>query len=73
MTRFEEAKVIGLRANQIAAGDPPKVPLDLDRYYSVNDVARLEYEAGVLPYTIQRTLPTGQSEQWKISDMRPAK
>lgn len=73
LTRYEEATVIGLRATRLAAGDPPRIPLNRAKYYSVNDVARLEYEAGVLDYMIDRRLPNGQTDTWRVTEMRPAK
>ncbi|MEM3736542.1 MAG: DNA-directed RNA polymerase subunit K [Candidatus Bathyarchaeia archaeon] len=58
LTRFEEARIIGARALQIALGaplliTPPKgvtKPIDL---------AILELRKGVLPITIRRQLPDG--------------
>jgi len=58
LTRFERARIIGARALQIAMGAPilispeeaPKSPIE---------VAIKEFEIGILPITIRRTLPDG--------------
>lgn len=73
LNRYEEARIIGLRATQIAHGDPPQVDLDPNRYYSVNDVARMEYQQGRLQFELTRTFPDGRTETYAVGAMRPAK
>lgn len=60
-TKYEKARVIGARALQIAMGAPLLLDLkeaDFERIkYSPIEIAKMEYEQGVLPITIKRPLP----------------
>ena len=57
ITRFEKARIVGARALQIAMGAPILVePTDIS---SPIDIALKEFEGGILPMTIRRTLPDG--------------
>lgn len=61
LTRFEKARVIGARALQISMGAP--VLVDTSRSSkSPIDIALMELEEGVLPISIRRTLPDGESQ-----------
>jgi DNA-directed RNA polymerase subunit K/omega len=55
LTRYEKARIIGARALQIAMG----APLLVDRGNETNtiNIAKKEYEAGVLPILIKRVMP----------------
>ena len=60
-TKYERARLIGSRALQISMGAPfliklsPKQLKKLD--YNPVKIAKLEFEAGVLPITVKRLLP----------------
>ena len=60
-TKYEKARMIGSRALQIAMGAPFLVKLskkDLDGLgYNTIEIAKLEFEKGVLPITVKRPLP----------------
>ena len=60
-TKFEISRMIGSRALQIAMGAPFLVKLskaDLEKlYYNPIEIAKLEFEEGVLPITIRRPMP----------------
>lgn len=60
-TKYEKARMIGSRALQIAMGAPFLVKLskkDLeDLGYNTVEIAKLEFEKGVLPITVKRPLP----------------
>ena len=57
-TKYETARMIGARALQISMGAPFLVKLeeeDLKRlHYNPVEIAKLEYEKGVIPITIKR-------------------
>lgn len=57
-TKYEKARIIGARALQIAMGAPFLVKLskkDLEHLkYNTLEIAKLEYEKGVLPIAIKR-------------------
>ena len=60
-TKYEEARMIGSRALQIAMGAPPLVKFTEkeleDIGYNPVGIAKKEFEKGVLPITIKRPMP----------------
>lgn len=60
-TKFEIARVIGARALQISMDAPLLVKLsteDLERIkYNPVEIAKMEFEAGVLPIKVERIMP----------------
>ena len=60
-TRFEKAKIIGSRALQISMGSPLYVKLSKKKLeeirYNPIEIAKIEYEKGVIPLKIKRPLP----------------
>lgn len=61
-TKYEKARIIGARALQIFMEAPILVKLEKEDFkklrYSPIEIAKLEYDAGVLPITIKRPLPS---------------
>ena len=61
LTKYEKARMLGSRALQIAMGAPFLVKLTKKRLeelqYNPIEIAKREYEAGVLPITVKRPLP----------------
>ena len=70
LTKYERVRVIGERAKQISLGAKPmmKNVQELDP----KEIAQLELHNGVMPIFIIRTLPTGQKERWKVSELKIA-
>lgn len=68
MTKFEKAKVIGLRATQLSEGAQPfiKIPNNIISSYVI---ATMELEQKKIPFIIKRPIPNGGSEYWKIQDL----
>lgn len=66
-TRYEKARLIGSRALQLAQGAPMKVKLskkELEKIkYNPVEIATIEFEKGVLPITIKRTLPQEEDDK----------
>ena len=60
-TRYEKARLIGSRALQISMGAPFLVkltPKQLEELsYNPVEIAKLEFDQGVLPITVKRLLP----------------
>lgn len=60
-TKYEKARIIGARALQIAMGAPLLLKLtekDLEKIkYNPVEIAKMEFEKGVIPITIKRPLP----------------
>ena len=68
LTKYERAKVLGARAEQINSGAPSlvRVPQHMIDGY---DIAEIELKEGKLPFIIRRPLPDGNSEYWHINDL----
>jgi DNA-directed RNA polymerase subunit K len=56
-TRFEKARIIGARALQLSMGAPMLIKLSEKQLkelkYNVNEIAKLEFEKGLLPLTVK--------------------
>jgi DNA-directed RNA polymerase I, II, and III subunit RPABC2 len=68
MTRYERARILGERARQINAGAKPFIEVEptlIDGYL----IALKELEQKRIPFIIQRPLPHGGSEYWRIADL----
>ena len=61
-SKFEKARMIGSRALQLSMGAPFLVKLDqaeLEKIrYDPIAIAKLEFDAGIIPLTVKRPLPT---------------
>ena len=68
LTKFERAKILGLRAKQLADGGEPfiDVPSNVIENYII---AEMELQAKVLPFIISRPLPNCRKEFWKVKDL----
>ncbi len=62
VTKYEKARIIGARALQIAMGAPIFLKLAKKSFdevrYSPIEIAKREFEGGLLPISIKRPLPT---------------
>ncbi|MEK6934367.1 MAG: DNA-directed RNA polymerase subunit K [Nanoarchaeota archaeon] len=60
-TKYEKARIIGARALQLAMGAPLLLKMDKNDFekimYSPIEIAKKEFDAGILPITIKRPLP----------------
>ena len=68
ITKYEKARILWERAKQLDAGAEALVEVDpsvIDGYL----IALKEFDAKVIPFIIQRPLPSGASEYWKFSDL----
>ena len=68
LTKFERAKVLGLRAKQINNGSEPFVTVP-DNVIEGHLIAEMELQQKTIPYIISRPLPGGKNEYWKLSDL----
>jgi len=68
LTKYEKAKILGVRAKQINENSPIfiNVPENIIDGYLI---AELELKEKKTPFIIQRPLPNGGSEYWNISDL----
>lgn len=68
LTKFERAKILGVRSEMLASGSPAlvNVPSYIQNTY---DIALLEYKEKKIPLIIKRTLPNGKTEYWRLEDL----
>jgi DNA-directed RNA polymerase subunit K len=60
-TKYEKARILGSRALQVSMGAPYLIKISKKQLeelkYNPLDIAKLEYDAGVIPITVIRPLP----------------
>jgi DNA-directed RNA polymerases I, II, and III subunit RPABC2 len=68
LTKYEKAKLLGVRAQMLASGCPAmvNVPKNIIDTYKI---ALLEFEEDKIPLMIRRFLPNGNFEDWRLEDM----
>lgn len=68
-TKYEKARMIGARALQISMGAPFLVKIDEKRLkelkYNPIEIAKLEYEEGVIPLEVVRRVPEFEEDKGK--------
>lgn len=67
ITKYEFTRLIAYRDIQLRGGDSPRVKVDKE--CNTLEIARKEVYERTIPLIIQRNLPDGRIEYWKISDM----
>ena len=69
ISKYEKARVLGERAKQLDAGATPFIenldPTIIDGYL----IALKEFEEKKIPFIIQRPLPDGACEYWRLKDL----
>ena len=68
LNKFERAKVLGIRAEQLAFGAKPtvEVPTDVSDPF---EIAKLELEQNRSPLIIRRTMPDGTTVDKKVNNL----
>ena len=67
LTKFERVRVLGERSRQLSLGAKPMI--GGVAHLDPKEVARMELEKKVMPLIIERTMPSGQKERWKVSEL----
>jgi DNA-directed RNA polymerase I, II, and III subunit RPABC2 len=67
MTKYERARILGIRALQISMGSPATVPLT-DETDSLQ-IALKELEQKRIPIIIRRHFPDGTHEDWAVNEL----
>ncbi|MFH1072913.1 MAG: DNA-directed RNA polymerase subunit K [Nanoarchaeota archaeon] len=66
-TKYEKARMIGSRALQISMGAPFMVKLSEKKMEEIKfnpiEIAKLEFDAGVIPITVKRRFPHERKEK----------
>lgn len=68
VTRYEKARILGERAKQLNAGAAAFVEVEPD-IIDGELIALREFEAKKIPFIVQRPLPNGGCEYWKLKDL----
>tara|TARA_B100000963_G_C22622981_1_gene670889 strand:- start:1050 stop:1514 length:465 start_codon:yes stop_codon:yes gene_type:complete len=68
MTKFEKAKILGIRAEMIASGDKPLIE-NSRSFDNAYNIALEELKQKKIPLIIRRTLPNGIIEDWRVEEM----
>jgi DNA-directed RNA polymerase I, II, and III subunit RPABC2 len=68
ITKYERARIIGARAEELDAGCEAYVPLD-ETIINGKTIALMEFEQKKIPFIIARPLPNGSTEYWHVSDL----
>ena len=69
LTRYEKAKILGLRAKQINHGAKPFIEIPRE-VIDGHTIAYMELTQNSVPFIIRRPLPNSGSEYWKVSDLK---
>ena len=68
LTKYEKARIIGARAEQLDAGGEAYIPID-ETIINGRTIALMEFEQNKIPFIIARPLPNGSTEYWHVSDL----
>lgn len=68
LTRYEKAKILGVRAKQINNGSKLFINVGKD-VIEGHTIALKELEQKKIPFIIRRPLPNGRSEYWRVKDL----
>ena len=68
LTRYERAKILGIRASQINSGAEPFIDIPANIIDGIT-IARMELEKKAIPFIIRRNIPNGKTEYWNIEDL----
>ena len=68
MTRYEKAKILGLRAKQLNSGADAFIEVPSNVIDGIT-IAEMELKSKKIPFIIRRPLPNGHSEYWKVKDL----
>jgi len=68
LTKYEKARIIGARAEQIDRGGPVFVEVD-PRIIHGRTIAMMEFEQKKIPFIIARPLPNQGIEYWRVEDL----
>ena len=68
LTKFERARILGVRAKQINNGAEPFIDVP-ENVIEGHIIAEMELERKAIPFIIARPLPNGKKEYWNASDL----
>jgi len=70
MTKYEKARILGMRTKQLNKSKKIKPYVQVDRMTMDNSIiAEMELEQKKLPFIIERPIPGGGVEYWNVKDL----
>jgi DNA-directed RNA polymerase subunit K/omega len=69
LTKYERAKIIGLRVSQLNKGAEPYVTLKNKQLMDVSLIAEKELQEKKLPFILMRPIPNRPAEFWNVNDL----
>jgi DNA-directed RNA polymerase subunit K/omega len=66
LNKYEKARICGLRLQQLAEGSKPTI--DPKGLKNINEIVYEEYKMRKIPFIIERSLPNGEKEYWKMEE-----
>ena len=67
LTKYEKARILGIRAIQISKGAKPTV--NIGKLHDALKIAEKEFNEGSIPLIVRRYLPDGTYEDWPLKDL----
>ena len=68
LTKYEKARIIGTRAEQLDRGAMPYIPIE-SHIMNGRTIALMEYEQKKVPFIVARPLPNRSIEYWRVEDL----
>ena len=68
ITKYERARILGVRATQISMNSP--VMIETNGLTDPLEIALEEYKQKKIPLIIRRPIPNGTYEDWKLTDFK---
>jgi DNA-directed RNA polymerase subunit K/omega len=68
LTKYEKARIIGARAEQLDRGALPFVDVD-ENVMNGRTIAIMEFEEKKIPFIIARPMPNKSVEYWRLTDL----
>lgn len=68
LTKYERVRLLSDRTQQLVNGSKPMIKVD-NTVYSERQIAQFELQRKMIPLIVVRTLPNGNVEHWKLSEL----
>ena len=68
LSKYERAKILGLRVSQLNKGAKPYVTINKNILDNIL-IAEKELKEKKIPFIIMRPMPNGKSEYWNVNDL----
>ena len=68
LTKFEKARIMGVRLQQLAYGAKPRV--HIEGLNSIQEIVEQELIQRKIPFIIRRTLPNNSYEDWRMEEFK---